>query len=102
MLGWMRRQGTGLCTKPPNVKFSELWATVSVVSCASQPAWKAAAVSQPSKVEQHNLQCRASDHLLLLRIDPHSGVISRESGNSGALPHKSPHGQGETQSCSPL
>eukprot|EP01045_Picozoa_sp_COSAG04_P025397 COSAG04_NODE_3328_length_2926_cov_21.296198_1_plen_47_part_00 len=42
----------GMRTKPPKVKFSELCATVRVVSCASQPAWKAAAVGlRSSKVE---------------------------------------------------
>ena len=74
-----------LRTKPPKVKLPgllppspALWATVSVTLWASQAAWNLAAVSQPSKVEQHRRQCCAC--VQPLSSSPQPSVTSREPG----------------------
>ena len=59
------------------------WATVSVGVWASQAAWNLAAVSQPSKVEQHSAHSWPSMPAQVLSCPPHSGVSSREPGNLG-------------------
>ena len=83
-------------TKPPKVKLPglglarqplpscplqpALWATVRVGAWASQAAWNLAAVSQPSKVEQHSAHCVLVVLLQPCSFSPHSGVSSREPG----------------------
>ena len=88
--------GGGMRTKPPKVKLPgltlppkvppALWATVSVGACASQAALNLAAVSQPSKVEQHSAHSWPSMPAQPLRVAPHSGVSSCDSPNTGTQP----------------
>ena len=63
-----------------------LWATVSVGAWASQAAWNLAAVSQPSKVEQHSDHSRPSMPAQPMSVVPHSGVSSRDSPNTDTQP----------------
>ena len=85
----------GLRTKPPKVKSPglvealplkvevppALWATVRVGAWASQAAWNLAAVSQPSKVEQHSDHSWPVMPAQPLSVAPQAAsVISREPG----------------------
>ena len=75
-------------TKPPKVKLPgllpcgplppALWATVRVGAWSSQAAWNLAAVSQPSKVEQHSLHLWTC--VQVVRAVQSVGLMIREPG----------------------